>query len=111
MTTEDDVRRLALALPEVTEEPAWGTPAFYVQGRIFARVHDAPGILVCWRRSMEDREVLLQAEPEKFFTTEHYRNHTSVLVRLDHVEADELSELLTEAWEARAPKRLLGQRD
>lgn len=106
MTTEDDVRRLALGLPEVTERPAWGSPAFYVRGKILARVHEAPGILVCWRSSLEEREVLLEAEPEKFFTTDHYRDHTSVLVRLDHVEADELAELLLEAWESRAPKRL-----
>ncbi|MGJ9371751.1 MmcQ/YjbR family DNA-binding protein [Nesterenkonia sp. CF4.4] len=110
MTTEDDVRRLALGLPEVTERPAWGSPAFYVRDQIFARMHEAPGILVCWRSSMEEREILLEAEPEKFFTTEHYRNHTSVLVRLDHIEADELSELLLEAWEARAPQRLRDQR-
>jgi len=106
VTSEDDVRRLSLALPEVTEKPVYGTPGFYVAGRIFARLHEAPGVLVCWRSSMEEREVLLEADPGKFFTTDHYRNHTSVLVRLDVVEIEELSELLIEAWEARAPKRL-----
>ncbi|MFW5418360.1 MmcQ/YjbR family DNA-binding protein [Nocardiopsis sp. CNT-189] len=106
MSTEDDVRRLATALPEVTERPCYGTPAFYVSGRIFARLHDEPGVLVCWRASMEERQVLLDADPEKFFTTDHYRGHAGVLVRLGRVGTGEPAELLAEAWEARAPKRL-----
>lgn len=106
MSTEDDVRRFAMALPEVTERTSYGTPAFYVAGRIFARLHEDPGVLVCWRENLGEREVLLAADPEKFFTTDHYTGHASVLVRLDQVAVDELSELLTEAWHARAPKRL-----
>ncbi len=63
-------------------------------------------MLVRWRESLEDREALLASDSEKFFTTDHYNGYASVLVRLDRVEVEELSELLTEAWEARAPKRL-----
>jgi hypothetical protein len=81
-------------------------PAFYVAGRIFARLHEEPGVLVAWRDSVDDREALVAADPQKFFTTDHYRGHASILVRLDQVDADELSELLAEAWEARAPGRL-----
>jgi hypothetical protein len=106
MSTEDDVRRLAIDLPAVEERTSYGTPAFYVAGKIFARIHDRPGVLVCWRPDLDDREALLASDPEKFFTTDHYTGHASVLVRLDRVEVDELAELLTEAWEARAPRRL-----
>lgn len=106
MSTEDDVRRLAAALPEVTERISYGTPAFYVTGKIFARVHEEPGVLVSWRESLDEREALLAADPEKFFTTGHYHKHASVLVRLDRIDTAELAELLTEAWEARAPARL-----
>ena len=106
MSTEDDVRRLATALPEVTERTSYGTPAFYVAGKIFARIHEEPGVLVSWRESLDDREALLAADPGKFVTTDHYTGHASILIRLDHVEPEELSELLTEAWEARAPKRI-----
>lgn len=106
MAEEEDVRRSALALPEVTEKPSYGTPAFYVAGRIFARLHDEPGVLVLWRESLEDRQVLLDADPSKFFTTAHYRGHASVLVRLSRIGAEELAECLAEAWSARAPRRL-----
>jgi hypothetical protein len=80
-----------------------------VAGRLFARIHDQPGVLVCWRESLEDREALLSCDPATFFTTDHYRGHASVLVRLDRVDDAELTELLTEAWQARAPKRLRDQ--
>ncbi|HJA38440.1 MAG TPA: MmcQ/YjbR family DNA-binding protein [Candidatus Brevibacterium intestinigallinarum] len=109
--TVDDVRRLATALPEVTERTSYGTPAFCVAGKIFARIHEEPHVLVCWRDSLEDRDVLLAADPATFFTTDHYTGHASVLVRLDRVELDELAELLIEAWDARAPKRLRAARE
>lgn len=106
MSTEEDVRRLAAALPEVTEKPCYGTPGFYVAGKLFARLHDMPGVLVCWTGSLEEKEALLAADPAAFFTTDHYRGHASVLVRLEKVDPAELDELLREAWQVRAPRRL-----
>lgn len=106
MTDEDDVRRIALALPEVAERPCYGTPAFYVAGRIFARVHEEPGVLVLWREGLQEREALIAAAPDRFFTTDHYRDHASVLLRLGATDAAELAELLEESWSVRAPARL-----
>ena len=53
-----------------------------------------------------EKEALLASDPNKFFTTPHYDGHPSVLVRLAAVDRDELSELLTDSWRVRAPKRL-----
>ena len=107
MSNEADVRRLAMVLPEVTEKTSYGTPAFSVARKIFIRLHDEPGVLICWRADMGERLALLDSDPDKFFTTDHYQGHPSVLVRLDMVDNDELSELIEEAWRARAPRRLL----
>lgn len=60
---------------------------------------------------MEDREELVAGDPEKFFTTDHYRGHASVLCRLGRLDTEELAELLREAWQVRAPKRLLRSED
>jgi hypothetical protein len=54
-----------------------------------------------------EKEFLVRAEPEKFFTIPHYDGYPSVLVRLAAVDRDELTELLTDAWRTRAPKRVL----
>jgi len=97
MSHDDDVHRLATALPEVTQRTSYGTPAYYVAGKIFARIHDRPGVLVLWCEDLLHREALLATDPEKFFTTDHYRGHASVLVRLDLVDKEELAELLSEA--------------
>lgn len=108
MSREQDVRRLATALPQASERTSYATPAFYVAGKIFARLHEDKGVLVCWRDSLEDRDALIAADPDKFFTTDHYRGHPSVLIRLEHVAPEELHELLTEAWQARVPSRTTG---
>ncbi|MWV58797.1 MmcQ/YjbR family DNA-binding protein [Rathayibacter sp. VKM Ac-2754] len=106
MSSDSDVRRLALELPGVEERSAYGTPAFYAGSRMFARLHEQPGVLVCWRADLGEREALLQDDPDTYFTTDHYDGHPSVLVRLARVPPARLGELLREAWEARAPKRL-----
>jgi hypothetical protein len=106
-TTVDDVRRIALALPETTEKPSYGTPGFRVKDRLFARIRDEGDALVVWVTDLDEKEVLLAAEPKKLFTLPHYDGHASVLVRLGAVGVKELTELLTDAWRARAPKKVV----
>jgi hypothetical protein len=105
MASEDDVRTIALSLPETEERPSYGTPGFRVKDRLFARIRE-PGVLVVWCADEGEKDFLIRAEPEKFFTIPHYDGYPSVLVRLDAVDRDELAELLTDAWRTRAPKRL-----
>lgn len=105
MASEDDVRAIALSLPETEERSSYGTPGFRVKDRLFARIRE-PGVLLVRCADEGEKDFLLRADPEKFFTTPHYDGHASVLVRLGAVDRDELRELLTDAWRARAPKRL-----
>jgi hypothetical protein len=58
---------------------------------------------------MDEREALLQGQPEAFFSTPHYDGYPYVLVRLEAVDPEELAELLEEAWRIRAPKRLVAE--
>ena len=64
-----------------------------------------------WCADEAEKDFLIRAEPEKFFTTPHYHGHPSVLVRLDAIGRDELTELLTDSWRVRAPKRLAASLD
>lgn len=111
MVTEDDVRRVALSLPATTEKPSYGTPGFRVRDKLFARVREEGDVLVVWVGDLDEKEMLIAADPEAFFTTPHYDGHPTVLVRFDAVDVDELTELLTDAWRARAPKRLRAEWD
>jgi hypothetical protein len=110
VATEDDVRAIALSLPETVERPSYGTPGFRVKDKLFARVRE-PGVLVLWVADEAEKDFLIRAEPEKFFTIPHYDGYPSVLVRLAAVDRDELAELLADAWRVRAPKRLADSLD
>ncbi len=109
MATEEDVRRIALSLPEAHERPSYGTPGFRVADRLFARLRDDGESVVVWVADEGEKQALVQGQPEKFFTTPHYDGHPSVLVRWAVVSTAELTELLTEAWRIRAPRRVLDQ--
>jgi hypothetical protein len=105
VATEDDVRAIALSLPETAERPSYGTPGFRVRDKLFARIRE-PGVLMLRVADEGEKDFLLRAEPEKFFTTPHYDGYPSVLVHLAAVDREELAELLADAWRTRAPKRL-----
>jgi len=120
MASWDDVRRIALGLPETSEQPAWGTATWRVRDKMFAwerplRPADlralgdaAPEgpILAVRVEHLGAKEALIADDPAVFFTTPHFDGHASVLVRLGELAVDELEELIVEAWLARAPKRL-----
>jgi hypothetical protein len=108
VVTEEDVRAAALALPSATEKSCYGTPGFYVAGKLFARIHDLPDTLMVRVPDVEDKDALVAGEPRLFFTTAHYDGYAGVLVRLDKVTRRRLDQLLLDAWRTRAPKRLLG---
>jgi hypothetical protein len=111
MVTEQDVRELALVLPATAERPCYGTPGFRVKDRLFARLRDDGDLLVLWCSDLDEKRLLLEAEPDKLCTLPHYDGHASVLVRLAAVDRDELADLLELAWRARAPKRLVAGLD
>ena len=108
MATEDDVRRIALSLPETTEKPWYNTPGFRVKDKGFLRIRsEAEGGLVVFMADLEEKEALLASDPDKFFTTPHYDGYPAVLVNLPAVDVDGLRELITDSWRVKAPKRVL----
>ncbi|CAA9328999.1 MAG: hypothetical protein AVDCRST_MAG34-146 [uncultured Nocardioidaceae bacterium] len=93
MPTEDDVRRICLSLPGVTERPSWGQPAWFAT-TLMARMWE-DGVLTVKSR---ERDVLAGSDPETFFWTPHHdRSPLLVLVRLDRVSDEVLEELLVES--------------
>jgi hypothetical protein len=104
------VRRIALALPGVEEGLSYGTPGFRVRGKFLARMWEDGQVLVV-KCGDTERDLRMQADPETFFITEHYRGYPTVLVRLSRVTPAELREVLQEAWRRQAPKRLVQQHD
>jgi hypothetical protein len=101
-------RDAALALPGVEEGTSYGTPAFRVRDKLFARFHQDGESLVV-RASFDAREVLIQGNPKCFYVTDHYRAHPWVLVKLSAVSRTALREVLEQAWREQAPDTLVEQ--
>ncbi len=112
MVTHEDVRAVALALPDTHERASYGgRPSFRTTSKMFCWIRDDPEALVVWVDTEEDKDVLITSDPAKFFTTAHYDGNPIVLVRLEAVDLDEMSELVTDSWRLRAPKRTVANWD
>jgi hypothetical protein len=120
MATWDDVRRIALGLPETSEEVSWGHAHWRVKGKGFVwerplrgsdlealgdAAPDGP-ILGARVEHLVAKEALLADDANVFFTTPHFDGYPAVLVRLEEISVDDLEEVIVEAWLCRAPKRL-----
>lgn len=123
MATEDDVREICAGLPGAAEGAGeqFGFSVL-VKGK-------AKGFVWSWLERIEPKkrrvvnrsvlavrvpnllakDMILQSNPEAFFTEDHYNGFPAVLVRLDSISADELEPLIIEAWRSVAPKDLLRQ--
>jgi hypothetical protein len=117
----DDVRRLALAMPEATEVVSRGNMQWRVKDKLFvwerplrrsdlAALGDAAPegpILGARVEHLLAKDAMLADDPDVFFTTPHFDGYPAVLVRLDRIGLEGLDEVVVEAWLARAPKRLV----
>jgi hypothetical protein len=120
MATLDDVRRIALGLPETSEKTSRGQAHWRVKDKLFVwerplrqsdlkalGEHAPTGPILGVRvEHLGAKEALLSDDPAVFFTTPHFDGYPAVLVRLEEIALDELEELIVEAWLCRAPKRL-----
>jgi hypothetical protein len=124
MATLEDVRRIALALPDTAEDRGHGgTATWKVRGRLFlwerplgkadlaahGEVEQSGPVLGVRVVDEGAKHALVADEPEVFFTTPHFDGYPAVLVRLDALCEQVLEELAVEAWLDRAPKRLAKQ--
>jgi hypothetical protein len=120
MATVEDVRRIALALPETAERESRASLDWRVKDKSF--VWERPlrrsdiealgdrvpaGSVFAARTADEGVKLALIADnPRVFFTTPHFDGYSAVLFELDRISTDELAELITDAWLARAPAKL-----
>jgi hypothetical protein len=120
VATWDDVRRIALGLPEAEERLSRDLRQWRVKDKLFVwerplrrsdldalgdAAPDGP-ILGVRTEHLVAKEAILQSDPDVFFTTPHFDGYPAVLVQLDRIGVEDLREVIVEAWLARAPKRL-----
>jgi hypothetical protein len=123
MLTFDDVARLAMELPGVSEgvtkhRPnrawsvngvgfAWERPFSKADIKRFGVAGPPSGpILAINTADLAEKEAILGSSSAAFFTIEHFNNYPAYLVKLDEVSEEELREALTDGWLAKAPADL-----
>jgi hypothetical protein len=120
MASWDDVRRIALALPQTTEKPQWGHASWRVKDKGFVWERPLRGtdlkalgdaaptgpILGVRVEHLVAKEAMIADDPAVYFTIPHFDGYPAVLVLIEEIALDELEEIITEAWLCRAPKRL-----
>jgi hypothetical protein len=97
---------LGLGLPHVVEATSWGNPCLKAHGKLWvwwSPQEDAP----VFKTSFEEREILCEAEPARFFFTPHYKSWPLILMRPEAFDDDWARGNLVRAWRAQAPKKVL----
>jgi hypothetical protein len=120
VATWNDVRRIALALPETSERVSRDLCQWRVHEKLFvwerplrrkeiealgANAPDGP-ILGARVEHIIAKDALLADDPRVFFTTPHFDGYPAILLRLDRITIESLREVIIEAWLARAPSQL-----
>lgn len=110
MITSEELRQLALALPEVDERETWGHPTFRVRDKIFFSLsadEQRAGV----KASLDDQDMLIRLAPETFAVAEYTGRFGWVSVELSTVDPGLMRDLVVEAWRRTAPKRLVAAYD
>jgi hypothetical protein len=102
--TFDDVRKFALAWPEVEDGSSYGTPALKVRKKLLARLKEDNDSLVMPGVPQDEREMLVGSRPKLFYFTDHYRDYPIVLIRLSKAKRADVEPLLRRQWRALASK-------
>src|SRR5213596_3613406 len=97
MTTYETVRELARELQDVEESTSYGTPALKVKKKLMVRLKE-DGKTIVLLVGFDQRDILMQIDPETFFITDHYRGYPSVLAKLPRLNRRQLRDVLTMAY-------------
>lgn len=107
--TKAQVKKIVLSFPGANESSSYGYPSFKIEKKFFTRLRAEDNSLVMFVNSIDERDMLLEAEPALFHITPHYQNYPTVLARISHLDAKTLRTMLERRWRQIAPKRLLKQ--
>jgi hypothetical protein len=106
MVTFEDLRDMVLALPDTVETTSWDARSFKVNGKVILfwnPTHDCPVFKV----PVEERDFLIEADPDTFFTTDHHRPWPLVLARPGRLDPGWAQANIERVWRAQAKKRTL----
>ncbi len=105
--TFDDVRKIALAWPEVEDGTSYGTPALKVRRKMLARMKEDGDSLVMPGVPQDERDMLVGSQPKVFYFTDHYRDYPMELIHLSKAKRAAVEPLLRRHWRTLASKKAI----
>ena len=105
--TLDEMRAIALSFPGVSEGMSYGRPSFLVNKKFFTRLRREDDSLVLLEVSFDEREMLMEAEPETFHFTAHYKDYPSVLARITTLDPGSFRNFLERRFRKIAQKKVV----
>ena len=109
--TVDEMRDICLSFPGAAEGASYGKPAFLVNKKFFTRLRREDQSVVLMEIPFDEREMLMQAEPDTFFFTAHYKDYPCVLARIATLHPGSFRAFLERRWRRIAPKAAVKARD
>jgi hypothetical protein len=100
-----------MAFPGAEKGVSYGQPSYKVNGKFFTRLRREDASLVLLEVSFDEREMLIEAEPETFHVTPHYKDYPSVLARIATLHPGSLRNFLERRWRKIAPKKWVKEHD
>ncbi len=100
-------KKIARAFPGANEKPSYGKPSIFILKKFFTRLRAEDNSLVLFVGSVDERDMLLEAEPAVFHVTDHYKDYPIVLARSDKIDAARLQAMLERRWREIYPRKLL----
>ena len=105
--TEAEMDAVIMAFPMVEKGLSYRQPSYLLNGKFFTRLRREDASLVLLEVSFDEREMLMEAEPETFHFTPHYKDYPSVLARIATLHPGSLKAFLDRRFRKIAPKKLL----
>ena len=105
--TEEEMRAIVFGFPGAEDGVSYGCPSFKVNGKFFTRLRDEDDSMVLLEVPFDEREMLIEAEPQTFHFTAHYKDYPSVLARLDTLHPDSLRAFLERRFRRIARKSVV----
>lgn len=109
--TREEMRAICLSFPGVEEGTSYGRPSFLVNKKFLTRLRGEDDSVVLLEVGFDEREMLIEAEPQTFHFTAHYKDYPAVLARIATLHPGSFTNFLERRWRKVAPKALIKARD
>jgi hypothetical protein len=105
--TRDEAHAVIMSFPEVVLGTSYGKPSYLAFGKFLTRLRVEDNSFVLLEVGFDEREMLMEVDPQTFHFTAHYKDYPSVLARVAGLEKEQLRGFIERRWRKLAPKRWL----